>query len=135
MAGPFLVSLADSERRAGHFDRAEATLVQAQAVVTQRGEKLWIGSILRSKGDLAASRSPADLLAPERFYEEALAIAQRLGAKSLELRAVKRLAQIRWRRGEPREARELLEPMLGWFSEGFETPDLFEAAELLKEVA
>ena len=69
-------TLADSERRAGHFARAEATLMQAQAVVTQRGEQLWIGSILRSKGDLAASRSPADLLTPERFYEEALAIAQ-----------------------------------------------------------
>jgi predicted ATPase len=135
MAGPFLVALADSERRAHHFDRAEATLVQAQAVVTQRGEQLWIGSILRSRGDLAASRRPADLLAAERLYEEALAIAQRLGAKSLELRAVKRLAQIWWRRGKPREARDLLGPMLSWFSEGFDTPDLFEAMELLEEIA
>ena len=82
MAGPFLVALADSERRARHFDRAEATLVQAQAVVTHRGEKLWIGGVLRSRGDLAASRPGADLAAAERLYAEALAIARRLDKRA-----------------------------------------------------
>jgi predicted ATPase len=135
MMGPFLVALADSERRARHFDRAEATLVQAQAVVTHRGEQLWIGGVLRARGDLAASRPPADLAAAERLYAEALAIARRLGSKSLELRAAKSLAQLWWRQGKAREARDLLAPVLGWFSEGFDTPDLIEAKGLLEEFA
>ena len=135
MAGPFLVSLADSERRARHFDRAEATLVQAQAVVTHRGEKLWIGGVLRSRGDLAASRPGADLAAAERLYAEALAIAHRLGAKSLELRAAKGLARLWWRQGKASEARDLLAPVLDWFTEGFNTPDLIEAKALLEEIA
>jgi class 3 adenylate cyclase/predicted ATPase len=135
MTGPFLVALADSERQASHFDRAEATLVQAQAVVTHRGEQLWIGGVLRSMGDLAASRPPADLAAAERLYTEALAIARRLGAKSLELRATKSLARLWWRRGKAREARDLLAPVLGWFTEGFDTSDLIEAKGLLEEIA
>ena len=135
MAGPFLVALADSERSARHFDRAEVTLVQAQAVVTHRAEQLWIGGVLRARGDLAASRPLADLAAAERLYAEALAIARRLGAKSLELRATKSLAQLWWRRGKAREARDLLAPVLGWFTEGFDTSDLIEAKGLLEEIA
>jgi predicted ATPase len=135
MTGPFLVALADSERRAGHFDRAEEALVQAQAVVTYRGEQLWIGGVLRARADLAASGPAADLLAAERLYQEALAIARKVGAKSLELRATKSLAQLWWRRGRTREARDLLAPVLGWFTEGFDTPDLIEAKGLLEEFA
>ncbi len=135
MAGPFLVALADQERRAGHFDKAEATLVRARTVITHRGEQLWVGGVLRSSGDLAASRPPADLAAAERLYAEALAIARRLGAKSLELRATKSLARLRRRQGNAREARDLLAPVLGWFTEGFDTPDLIEAKGLLEEFA
>jgi predicted ATPase len=134
MTGPFLVALADSERQAGHFDRAEATLVQAQAVVAHRGEQLWIGGVLRARGDLAASRPSADLAAAERFYEEALAIAHRLGAKSLELRAMRGMARLWRRQGKARQARDLLAPVLGWFTEGFDTPDLIEAKALLEEI-
>src|SRR3981081_1853257 len=136
------------DRRARHFDRAEATLVQAQAVVAHRGEQLWIGGVLRARGDLAASpppadppggdrggsRPPSDLAAAERFYEEALAIAHRLGAKSLELRAMKGLARLWRQQGKAREARDLLAPVLGWFTEGFDTPDLIEAKALLEEI-
>ncbi len=135
MTGPFLVALADQERRAGHFDRAAATLVQARAVITHRGEQLWVGGFLRSSGDLAASRPAPDLAAAERLYAEALVIARRLGAKSLELRATKSLARLRRRQGKAREARDLLAPVLGWFTEGFDTPDLIEAKGLLEEFA
>jgi predicted ATPase len=86
-------------------------------------------------GDLAASRPPADLAAAERLYAEALAIAHRLGAKSLELRAAKGLARLWWRQGNVSEARDLLAPVLDWFTEGFDTPDLIEAKTLLEEIA
>jgi predicted ATPase len=136
MAGPFLVSLADSERRAHHFDRAEATLAQARAVVTHRGERLWVSGVLRSRGDLAASRRPApDFAAAERLYRAARVIARRLGAKSFELRAARGLARLWRRQGKVREAHNLLAPILGFFTEGFDTPDMIEAKTLLEEIA
>ena len=130
MAGPYLVSLADSERRAHHFDRAEATLLDAETFVTQRGEQIWIGGVLRSRGDLAATRPRPDLGLAEGCYVQALAIARRVGAKSLELRAAKGLARV-WHRQHKKEARDLLEPILAWFTEGFDTLDLIEAKAVL----
>jgi class 3 adenylate cyclase len=135
MAGPFLLSLADSERRAHHFDRAEATIVQADAVITHRGERLWTGGVLRSRGDLAVTRPAADLAAAERFYAEALAIAREVGAKSPQLRATKGLARLWHRQGKAKEARDLLAPTLSWFTEGFDTLDLIEAKALLERMS
>jgi class 3 adenylate cyclase/tetratricopeptide (TPR) repeat protein len=134
MAGPYLVSLADSERRARYFDRAEATLRDAEAVVMQRGEQIWIGGVLRSRGDLAATRPRPDLGTAEGYYGQALAIARRVGAKSLELRAVKGLARVWHRQRKTREARDLLESVLTWFTEGFDTLDLIEAKALLDKL-
>jgi predicted ATPase len=134
MTGPFLVALADQERRAGNFDKAEATLVQARAVITHRGEQLWVGGFLRSSGDLAASRPAPDLAETERLYEEARTIARRLGGKSVELRAARGLARLWLRQGKVREARDLLTPLFGWFTEGFDTPDLKETKALLEEI-
>jgi class 3 adenylate cyclase/predicted ATPase len=134
MAGPFLVALADIERRAGLFDHAEATLVEAGAVVAHRGEQLWIGGVLRSRGDLAASRPHPDLAAVERLYAEARTIARRQGAKSFELRATRGLARLWRRQGKTREARDLLAPLVGWFTEGLDTPDLIEVKALLEDI-
>ncbi len=134
MRGPFLVALADAERCAGHFDRAEATLDQARAIVTHRGEQLWIGGVQRARGDLAAARPSPDLAAAEHFHEEALAIARQLGAKSAEVRAARGLARLWLRQGKVPEARALLAPLVGWFSEGLDTPDLMDAKALLEEI-
>jgi len=134
MTGPFLVALADAERRAGHYDRAEATLDQAQEIIAHRGEQLWMGGVLRSRGDLAAARPEPDLAAAQRFYEEARAIALRLDAKSAELRAVRGLARLYLGQGKASEARALLAPVLGYFTEGLDTPDLIEAKALLEEI-
>lgn len=133
MAGPFLVSLADTERRAGHFGMAATTLKQAEAVVNRRGEQLWVGGVLRSRGDLAAIRPTTDLAAAEHFYTEAMEIARSVGAKSAELRAAKGLARLWRQQGKLLEARGLLAPMLGWFTEGFDSPDFIEAKVLLEE--
>jgi predicted ATPase len=135
MAGPFLVSLADSERRAHHFDRAEATLLQAEEVIKHRGEQVWVGSVLRSRGDVAATRPLADFATAERRYAEALAIAHRVGARSLQLRVTKGLARLWHRHGKAKEARELLAPTIGLFTEGFDTRDLIEAKALLERMS
>ena len=64
-----------------------------------------------------------------------MATARKLGAKSLELQAAISLAQL-WRgQGKSENARSLLAPVLGWFTEGFHTPDLTEAKALLEQLA
>ena len=70
----------------------------------------------------------------EERYRAAVTIAQEQQAKSLELRAATRLARLWQGQGRGAEARDLLAPVYGWFSEGFETPDLKEAKALLDAV-
>ena len=64
-------------------------------------------------------------------FRQAIGIAGELGAKSLELRAALSLARYWQQKGKPKEARELLEPIYSWFTEGFDTPDLNDAKTLL----
>jgi predicted ATPase len=71
----------------------------------------------------------------EAYFERALAVARAQQAKSWELRAAMSMARL-WRdQGKRQEARELLAPVYGWFTEGFDTLDLKEAKALLGELA
>ncbi len=71
----------------------------------------------------------------QEYFERALAVARQQQAKSWELRASMSLARL-WRsQGKPQQARELLAPVYGWFTEGFDTRDLKEAKVLLEELA
>jgi predicted ATPase len=73
--------------------------------------------------------------AAEASFREAISVAQHQSAKTLQLRAAMSMARL-WRdRGKPDEARELLAPVYGWFTEGFGTRDLREVKALLKELA
>ena len=67
----------------------------------------------------------------EDYFERALAVARQQQAKSWELRATMSLARLRRNQGKVQEARELLAPVYGWFTEGFDTRDLKEAKALL----
>ena len=79
--------------------------------------------------------SVRDFAGAEDSFREAIAVAQRQSAKLFELRAAARLAGL-WRdQGKRDEARDLLAPVYGWFTEGFDTPDLKEAKALLDELA
>ena len=68
------------------------------------------------------------------MYRQALTIAQEQEAKLWELRAATSLAQLRRDQGRRAEARDLLAPIYGWFTEGFDTPDLKNAKALLDEL-
>jgi predicted ATPase len=72
--------------------------------------------------------------AAEELYRKALSIAEEQGAKLWELRAVASLARRRRDQGRPAEARDLLAPVYGWFTEGFDTPGLKEAKALLESL-
>jgi predicted ATPase len=87
------------------------------------------------KGDLSIAHSRERIAQTEVDYRHALQIARQQGAKSWELRASMSLARL-WRdQGKVSEARELLAPVYGWFTEGFDTLDLKEAKALLDELA
>ena len=71
----------------------------------------------------------------QTYFDRALAVARRQQAKSWELRAAMSLARL-WRdQGKVQQARELLAPVYGWFTEGFDTRDLKDAKALLNDLA
>ena len=76
----------------------------------------------------------SDAAKAEAYFDRALEVARQQQAKSWELRASTSMARL-WRdQGKPEEARELLAPIFGWFTEGFDMPDLMEAKALLEEL-
>ena len=75
-----------------------------------------------------------DAAQAEACFQQALAIARRQQAKSWELRAAMSLSRLWQQQGKRAEARELLAPIYGWFTEGFDTADLQEAKALLEEL-
>jgi predicted ATPase len=86
-------------------------------------------------GEIALKSPDLDTAKAEAHFERALAVARQQQAKSWELRAAISLARL-WRdQGNVQEARELLAPVYGWFTEGFDTRDLKEAKALLEELA
>jgi predicted ATPase len=108
-------------------------LAEAQAMVDRTGERYHETELHRLHGELLLRQAVPDLQAAEACFLHALAIARRQGAKSLELRAVMSVSRLWQRQGKREEARQLLAEMYGWFTEGFDTADLQEAKELLKQ--
>jgi predicted ATPase len=102
--------------------------------LAEETEARWFqAETLRLTGDVLLATG--DAAAAEASYREGIAIAQQQSAKLWELRAATSLARL-WRdRGKCTEARDLLAPIYGWFTEGFATPVLQEAKALLEELA
>ena len=91
--------------------------------------------IHRIAGEIALMSPEPDAAKAEAYFERALAVARAQQAKSWELRAAMSLARL-WRdQGKRDEARDLLAPVYGWFTEGFDTLDLKEAKALLDALA
>jgi predicted ATPase len=127
----YRAGLVEAELRAGNFERASASLFGIET----GGAKYWGAELLRLRGEMQRSGPDRDEAPAERSYREAIGVAQRQQAKSLELRAATSLARL-WRdQGKRDEARNLLAPVYGWFTEGFETLDLKEAKALLEALA
>jgi predicted ATPase len=98
-------------------------------------EKWFEAEVNRVAGEIAVKSPPPDTARAEGYFERALVVARQQQAKSWELRAAMSLARL-WRdRDNVREARELLAPVYGWFTEGFDTRDLKEAKALLEDLA
>jgi predicted ATPase len=76
-----------------------------------------------------------DAAKAEAYFERALAVARKQQAKSWELRAAMSMVRLRRDQGKQQQAHDLLAPVYGWFTEGFDTLDLKEAKTLLEELA
>jgi predicted ATPase len=107
-------------------------LDEALQVVERTGERWFAAELNRHKGQLLLRQGHAK--AAEELYRKALGIAEEQEAKLWELRAAGSLARLRRDQGRRAEARDLIAPVYGWFTEGFDTPDLKEAKALLDEL-
>ena len=117
---------------AGQVGEAVALLDDALQTLERTGECLLEAELNRHKGQLLLRQGHSE--AAEGLYRKALSIAEEQEAKLWELRAAVSLSRLRRDQGRYAEARDLLAPVYGWFTEGFDTPDLKEAKKLLDEV-
>jgi predicted ATPase len=101
--------------------------------VEQQEERWWEAEIARLQGVLLPRQTVTQQEEAEIWLRRALDVARYQQAKSLELRAAMSFARLWQRQGKRHEARELLAPIYGWFTEGFDTADLQEAKALLDE--
>ena len=100
-----------------------------------RAKRWFEAEVYRTAGEITLNSPEHDAVKAEEYFERALAVAREQQAKSWELRAAMTLARL-WRsQGKVQQARELLAPVYGWFTEGFDTRDLKEANALLEELA
>jgi adenylate cyclase len=133
---PFFLGLqAETYTRARRLDDGLASVAEALAVADKTEQRCWQVQLNRIKGELLLAVSSDNHAEAEHCFFQALDIARRQEAKSLELRAATSLARL-WRdQGKRKEARDLLTPIYDWFTEGFDTADLKEAKALLDELA
>ena len=122
-------------RRFGQFDEAWSYIGEAITTVETTKEKWYEADVHRIAGEIALMSPEPDAAKAGACFERALAVARVQQAKSWELRAAMSMARL-WRdQGKRDEARELLAAVYGWFTEGFNTPDLKQAKALLDELA
>jgi class 3 adenylate cyclase/predicted ATPase len=117
---------------AEQIDEALNLMDEALQIVENTGERWFEAELYRHKGKLLLRQGHTEVA--EEFYRKALSISQEQEAKMWELRAAVSLARLRRDQGRRDEVRDLLAPVYGWFTEGFDTPDLKDAKALLDEL-
>jgi predicted ATPase len=136
----FLALVAEVHQKFGRPAEGLSTLTEALTVAQQSGQHYWEAELHRLMGvlTLQAEASPGRDAGStgdaESHFLQAIEIARRQRARSLELRAAASLSRVWADKGNVREARVLLSDVYGWFTEGFDTADLREAKSLLTEL-
>jgi predicted ATPase len=126
--------LAKAYAELGEFDDASRFIGEATTVVETTNERMWEAGVHQTAGEIALLLPEPSIAKAETYFERALTVARQQQAKSWELRSAMSLARL-WRdQGKVREASDLLAPVYGWFTEGFDTRDLKEAKALLEEL-
>jgi class 3 adenylate cyclase/predicted ATPase len=133
---PFLCTvLAEVCDRLGHTADGLQALAEAYTLVEQHEERYWEAEVCRLRGVLLLRQPGTPQEEAETWLQRALDVARRQEAKSLELRAAMSLSRLWQQQGKHTQAYDLLAPIYGWFTEGFETADLQDAKVLLEELA
>jgi TOMM system kinase/cyclase fusion protein len=128
--------LAEVYGHSGHAEDGLTLLAEALEAVRTTGECWWEAELYRLRGALLGQQGPGQKWAEaEACFQQALEVARRQQAKSLELRAARNLSRLWQQQGKQQEAYDLLAPIYGWFTEGFDTADLQEAKAVLSAVA
>jgi predicted ATPase len=131
----FLTLLAEALALAGKIAEALAALDDALAKAAVSGARGWNAEIHRLYGELTGRLPYPDPAKAEDSFRTALASAREQGTRGYELRSATSLARLWREHGRRAEARDLLAPLYGWFTEGFDTADLKDAKRLLDELA
>jgi predicted ATPase len=126
-----LCLLAEAYGKAGQADEGLAALAEVPGLIEKSEERYWEAEVQRTRGELLKLHG-ASASEIEACFHQAIGIARRQGAKSLELRAATSLARLQ---GKHEAARRMLAEIYGWFTEGFDTPDLKEAQTLLEALS
>jgi predicted ATPase len=149
--GYYFAILAEGYGQVEAAEQGLQVLAVALAAVQHTGERVWETELHRLKGELGLLAGYHHSAAPggsmvhatghtpqtaeaEACFHQALAVARRQQAKSLELRAAMSLARLWQQQDKRQEAYALLAPLYGWFTEGFDTADLQDAKALLEEL-
>jgi class 3 adenylate cyclase/predicted ATPase len=131
----FLLHLSRAYAELGNFDDAWRCIGEAMITVEKTKESWLEAEVHRVAGGIELTAPEHDASKAESYFQRALSLARSQQAKSWELRASVSLAQL-WRdQGKPQQARDLLAPVYGWFTEGFDTRDLKEAKALLDSLS
>ena len=127
-------ALAEAEAQAGELEVALATVDGVIADSEGSGQRWFTAETQRIRGEILLKRDPADVAPADEAFLAAIAIAQQQRARSFEQRATASMARLWRHQGKRDEARELLAPVYGWFTEGFDTMDSKDAKALLDEL-
>jgi len=130
----FCTWLADVCAHLGHTADGLQALAEAHTLVEQHDERWWEAEVCRLRGVLLLQQPVPKSEEAEAWLQRALDVARCQEAKSLGLRAAVSMSRLWQQQGKQAEARELLAPVYGWFTEGFDTADLQEAKALLEEL-
>jgi len=130
----WLALLAERCGQGGQTEEGLSVLAEALAAVYTTGEHFYEAEIYRLKGELLRQQAAGRDGEAEVCFSQALEVARQQEAKSLELRTAMSLARLWQAQGKGDAARELLAPVCGWFTEGFDTADLQDARTLLEEL-
>jgi TOMM system kinase/cyclase fusion protein len=131
----YLALLVEAYGRAGQAAEGLRVLAEALTAVHKTGERQHEAELHRLKGELLLTQDVPDEPEAESCLRQAVNVARRQQAKSLELRAAKSLSRLWQQQGKRTEAHALLAPVYSWFTEGFDTADLREAKALLRELS
>jgi predicted ATPase len=130
----FLSRLAAAHGAIGKIDEGLTLITEALAFVNKTGQRVYEVGLYLLKGSLLLKSGGQKVAEAEECFRQALDVARRQGAKSLELQAVLSLCRSWQQQGKKHEAHQLLFEIYGWFTEGLETGDLRAAKTLLQEL-